>query len=47
MPPVLGFTLAYPIWTFVVNIFPNGYGDGIISGSMTGFVMYDMMHCIF
>jgi hypothetical protein len=44
MPPALGFTLAYPIWTFVVAALPGGYGNGVISGSMCGFVLYDMMH---
>ena len=45
MPPALGFTLAYPIWCMYVYTFPNGIGQGLISGAMAGFVMYDMMHC--
>ncbi|KAJ3367791.1 fatty acid alpha-hydroxylase [Kappamyces sp. JEL0680] len=44
MPPALGFALAYPIWSLYVFLFPNGVGQGLISGAMTGFVMYDMMH---
>jgi 4-hydroxysphinganine ceramide fatty acyl 2-hydroxylase len=45
MPPALGFALAYPIWCALDLVFPNGIGQGIVSGSMTGFVLYDMMHC--
>ncbi len=45
MPPALGFSLAYPIWSFYVFMFPNGVGQGLCAGAMAGFVTYDMMHC--
>ncbi|KAL2920291.1 fatty acid alpha-hydroxylase [Polyrhizophydium stewartii] len=44
MPPALGFTLAYPIWSLYVYSFPNGIGQAMTSGSMLGFVLYDMVH---
>lgn len=44
MPPALGFALAYPIWSTYVLIF-KGAGQGIMAGVLSGFVMYDMMHC--
>lgn len=46
MPPALGFSLAYPIWSLFVYAFPAGVGQGMIAGTFTGFVVYDMMHCI-
>jgi 4-hydroxysphinganine ceramide fatty acyl 2-hydroxylase len=47
MPPALGFALAYPIWTGLTFLLPHGIGQGVVSGAMTGFVLYDLMHCMF
>ncbi|KAH6572527.1 hypothetical protein BASA50_004441 [Batrachochytrium salamandrivorans] len=44
MPPVLGFVLAYPIWCLYVVTLPGGYGQAMVSGSMVGFVLYDLIH---
>ncbi|KAI8922696.1 hypothetical protein BC831DRAFT_404689 [Entophlyctis helioformis] len=44
MPPALGFTLAYPIWSAYVAYLPLGIGHAVSAGSMTGFVLYDLMH---
>ena len=45
MPPALGFTLAYPIWSLYVASFPAGVGQAMTAGSMLGFVLYDLTHC--
>ncbi|KAH9265689.1 hypothetical protein BASA83_010977 [Batrachochytrium salamandrivorans] len=42
--PVLGFVLAYPIWCLYVVTLPGGYGQAMVSGSMVGFVLYDLIH---
>ncbi|OAJ39386.1 hypothetical protein BDV3_005221 [Batrachochytrium dendrobatidis] len=44
MPPALGFALAYPIWWLYVLSFPGGFGQGMMSGSLIGFVIYDLIH---
>jgi sterol desaturase/sphingolipid hydroxylase (fatty acid hydroxylase superfamily) len=45
MPPVLFASLCYPTYTFFTLLLPLHLVHALFSGGITGFILYDMMHC--
>lgn len=44
MPPLLFTVLQAPFTRLAHTLFPNWMANGIISGSFTFYVLYDVMH---